>query len=92
MISRKKKEMLRMGLQSLLGYPMRTILTMLGVVFGVGSVIAMLALGAGAERELLQEIGRLGIQNIIVNSVESEEPEGTNASGGRREKLRASNR
>ncbi|MDG1456076.1 MAG: ABC transporter permease [Planctomycetota bacterium] len=76
--------MLRMGLQSLLGYPMRTILTMLGVVFGVGSVIAMLALGAGAERELLQEIGRLGIQNIIVNSVQSEEPEGTNASGGRR--------
>ena len=58
-----------MGLRSLLGYPMRTVLTMLGVVFGVGSVIAMLALGAGAERELLQEIGRLGIQNIIVNSI-----------------------
>ena len=71
-----------MGLQSLLGYPMRTILTMLGVVFGVGSVIAMLALGAGAERELLQEIGRLGIQNIIVNSIEPEKPENNN-SGGR---------
>ncbi|OUU20661.1 MAG: hypothetical protein CBC13_10340 [Planctomycetia bacterium TMED53] len=82
MISRKKKELLRMGLQSLLGYPMRTVLTMLGVVFGVGSVIAMLALGAGAERELLQEIGRLGIQNIIINSVEPEQPENNN-SGGR---------
>ena len=82
MISRKKKELLRMGLQSLLGYPMRTVLTMLGVVFGVGSVIAMLALGAGAERELLQEIGRLGIQNIILNSVEPEQPE-NNSSGGR---------
>ncbi len=80
MISRKNKELLRMGLQSLLGYPMRTILTMLGVVFGVGSVIAMLALGAGAERELLQEIGRLGIQNIIINSVEPEQPENNSSS------------
>lgn len=32
MISRKKKELLRMGLQSLLGYPMRTVLTMLGEI------------------------------------------------------------
>ncbi len=84
MISRKKKELLRMGLQSLLGYPMRTVLTMLGVVFGVGSVIAMLALGAGAEKELLQEIGRLGIQNIIINSVEPEQPENNSSSSSSR--------
>ncbi|MEE2884046.1 MAG: ABC transporter permease [Planctomycetota bacterium] len=82
MISRKKLELIRMGLRSLLGYPMRTILTMLGVVFGVGSVIAMLALGTGAERELLQEIGRLGIQNIIINSVKPEKPEEANRTGG----------
>ena len=61
MIPQKHLEMVRMGLRNLVGYPMRTVLTMLGVVFGVGSVIAMLALGAGAERELLKEIGRLGI-------------------------------
>lgn len=73
MISAKHLEMVRLGLRSLGGYPMRTVLTMLGVVFGVGSVIAMLALGAGAERELLKEIGRLGIQNIIINSVKPEE-------------------
>ena len=73
MISTKHLELVRLGLRSLLGYPMRTVLTMLGVVFGVGSVIAMLALGAGAERELLREIGRLGIQNIIINSVKPEE-------------------
>lgn len=75
-------ELIRMGLRSLLAYPMRTVLTMLGVVFGVGSVIAMLALGAGAERELLQEIGRLGIQNIIINSVKAEKPEESNRTGG----------
>ncbi|MEE2889420.1 MAG: ABC transporter permease [Planctomycetota bacterium] len=75
MIPQKHLEMVRMGLRNLVGYPMRTVLTMLGVVFGVGSVIAMLALGAGAERELLREIGRLGIQNIIINSIKPEEPE-----------------
>jgi len=80
--SHKRKELIRMGLRSLLGYPMRTVLTMLGVVFGVGSVIAMLALGAGAERELLQEIGRLGIQNIIVNSITPEKPDEAEARGG----------
>jgi putative ABC transport system permease protein len=73
MIPQKQLELVRMGLRNLVGYPMRTILTMLGVVFGVGSVIAMLALGAGAERELLEEIGRLGIQNIIINSIKPEE-------------------
>ncbi len=82
MSSHKRKELIRMGLRSLLGYPMRTVLTMLGVVFGVGSVIAMLALGAGAERELLQEIGRLGIQNIIVNSIKPEKPDEAEARGG----------
>ena len=59
MIRSKQLEIVRLGIQNLFGYPLRTFLTMLGVVFGVGSVIAMLALGAGAERELLKEIGRL---------------------------------
>ncbi len=73
MIGMKLGALIRLALRNLAGYPMRTFLTALGVIFGVGSVIAMLALGAGAERELLQEIGRLGIQNIIVNSVKPPE-------------------
>ncbi len=73
MIAAKQTAFLRLALRNLFGYPMRTFLTALGVVFGVGSVIAMLALGAGAEQELLEEIGRLGIQNIIVNSVKPPE-------------------
>lgn len=73
----KQLEMVRLGIRNLRGYPLRTFLTTLGVVFGVGSVIAMLSLGAGAEHELLEEIGRLGIQNIIINSVKP--PEKTSA-------------
>ena len=66
-------QMIRLGVRNLVGYPLRTLLTTLGVVFGVGSVIAMLALGRGAEEEILREIGRLGIRNIIINSTKPQE-------------------
>jgi putative ABC transport system permease protein len=57
-----------LALRNLVGYPLRSFLTALGVVFGVGSVIAMMALGAGMQETLLAEFGRLGLRNIIVNS------------------------
>jgi len=46
---------------------------MLGVVFGVASVIGMLAMGEGAQREILEQFGRLGIRNVIVNTVKPPE-------------------
>jgi putative ABC transport system permease protein len=55
--------------RNLRGYPLRTLLTTLGIVFGVASVIVMLALGEGAQREILAQIGKLGIRNVIVNTV-----------------------
>jgi len=82
MIRSKQLELIRLGVTNLLGYPLRTFLTTLGVVFGVGSVIAMLALGAGAEQQILEEIGRLGIQNVIINSVK---PPETNRGNDQRE-------
>jgi putative ABC transport system permease protein len=68
-ILRELGTLLRLGLRNLAGYKLRTALTMTGVTLGVMAVIVMLAIGAGAERALLREIGRLGIENIIVNSV-----------------------
>ena len=58
-----------LGLRSLLSHKLRSGLTILGIVFGVGSVISMLAIGEGASREVLEQIRRLGSQNIIVRSV-----------------------
>ena len=46
----------------------RTLLTALGIVFGVGSVIGMLAIGAGARAQSLEFIERLGVRNILVDS------------------------
>ncbi|HEU0119028.1 MAG TPA: ABC transporter permease [Bryobacteraceae bacterium] len=47
---------------------MRTMLTALGIVFGVGSVIGMLSIGAGAREESLQFIENLGVRNVLVDS------------------------
>jgi putative ABC transport system permease protein len=46
----------------------RTMLTALGIVFGVGSVIGMLAIGAGAREESLSFIEKLGVRNVLIDS------------------------
>src|SRR6201997_1898948 len=46
----------------------RTLLTALGIVFGVGSVIGMLAIGSGAKEESLRFIEQLGVRNVLVEA------------------------
>ncbi len=70
-----------LGVRNLRRNKLRSFLTMLGMIFGVGSVIAMLAVGAGARAEILARISELGVQNIIVNSVkppDESKPQSTN--------------
>lgn len=66
-----------LGIENLLLHKLRSFLTMLGVVFGVGSVVAMLAVGEGASKEALEQIRKLGSTNIIISSVKSIEEETT---------------
>ena len=65
----------RLGLKTLMLHKLRSLLTMLGVVFGVASVVAMLAVGEGASREALNEIRKLGSTNIIISSIKPVEDE-----------------
>src|ERR1700694_5306738 len=58
----------QIGMQALLTNRFRAILTSLGIIFGVASVIAMLAIGNGAEREILEQIRQVGSNNIIINA------------------------
>ena len=58
---------IHLGIKNLLLHKLRSLLTMLGVVFGVGSVIAMLAVGEGASQEALEQIRKLGSHNIIIS-------------------------
>src|SRR5215469_7941964 len=63
------KRTVRLGIRSLWLHRLRSLLTALGIVFGVCSVIAMLAIGEGASYEAQEQIKNLGSQNIIVNSI-----------------------
>jgi putative ABC transport system permease protein len=70
----------RLGVKSLMLHKLRSMLTMLGIIFGVCSVIAMLAIGEGASYEAQEAIKRLGSNNILINSIKP--PEDTRQSGG----------
>jgi len=59
-----------LAVSNLNGHKLRTFLTMLGMIFGVGAVIAMLSIGAGAEKESLKMIDTMGLRNIIVKDRE----------------------
>jgi len=62
------QETFRTALDNLATHKLRTALTMLGMIFGVGAVIAMLSIGAGGERKALEAIGRLGLRSVIVRA------------------------
>lgn len=62
------REALRIALDSLRLHKTRSFLTMLGIVFGVGAVIAMLSIGEGARQESLEQIEVLGVRNVIIRS------------------------
>ena len=64
---------MRLGVKSLWLHRLRSLLTALGIVFGVCSVIAMLAIGEGASFEAQERIKNLGSQNIILKSVKPPE-------------------
>ena len=54
------------GIESLRHHALRSFLAMLGIIFGVGAVIAMLSIGAGAERQALEIIDAMGLRNVVV--------------------------
>ena len=56
------------GIRAIFQNRFRAILTSLGIIFGVASVIAMLAIGKGAEKEILEQIKQVGSNNVIIKS------------------------
>jgi len=62
---------LRLGLQNLLAHRLRTLLTMLGMIFGVAAVVSMLSIGAGARQKVMAVIEQMGVRNLIVEAHET---------------------
>ncbi len=69
------KRTVKLGLKSLWMHRLRSTLTTLGMIFGVSSVIAMLAIGEGASRTAQEQIARLGSLNIIIKTIKPPEDE-----------------
>ena len=73
-------ETVNLGLMNLRLHLLRSTLTALGIILGVGAVITMVSIGEGSKREALERIERLGARNIIVRSVKP--PESREAQAG----------
>jgi putative ABC transport system permease protein len=74
-------EIMRLAIRCLGANVLRSLLTLLGIIIGVASVIFMMSVTAGAGRKILEEMQQLGLRNLIVNSVE---PSGDIGAGGGR--------
>ena len=74
---------IKLGVKSLMLHKLRSTLTMLGVVFGVGSVVAMLSVGEGASAQAQDQIKKLGSNNIIITSIKPPEDQAAAAAGQR---------
>ncbi len=64
------RESFAVGLSGLRTHRLRSVLTALGIIFGVAAVIAMLSIGEGARREALEQIRLMGVNNIIIQAAD----------------------
>ena len=60
-----------LGIETLRTHKLRSLLTMLGMIFGVGAVVSMMSIGAGAQQQVLAFIEQLGVRNLIVEAREA---------------------
>ena len=57
------------AIESIMANQLRSLLTALGIIFGVAAVITMLAIGRGAQQEILEQIKMVGVNNIVVSPI-----------------------
>jgi putative ABC transport system permease protein len=60
---------IEIAIESIASNKLKSILTALGIIFGVAAVIAMLAIGKGAKQEILEQMKMVGVNNILVNPI-----------------------
>jgi putative ABC transport system permease protein len=69
MLSERVLANLYIAIEAVFANKMRSILTALGIIFGVAAVIAMLAIGNGAQSEILEQIRLVGVNNIVIEPI-----------------------
>jgi putative ABC transport system permease protein len=81
---------LYIAIDAVISNKVRSLLTALGIIFGVAAVIAMLAIGNGAQKEILDQIKLVGVNNIVVKPVIEQEEEKIEENVGTKEKKKFS--
>ena len=68
----------QIAIEAIIANKVKSLLTALGIIFGVAAVISMLAIGNGAEQEILEQIKMVGVNNIIVTPILQSNQAGAN--------------
>lgn len=79
MIFKKYFHDIVIGFEAIIDNKLKSILTALGIIFGVAAVISMMAIGNGAEQEILEQIKMVGVNNIIITPTQVTASENTSA-------------
>ena len=64
---------IEIAVESIVSNKLKSILTALGIIFGVAAVIAMLAIGKGAKQEIMEQMKMVGVNNILINPIIQDE-------------------
>lgn len=76
---------INIAIESILANKLKSMLTALGIIFGVAAVISMLAIGNGAQKEILDQIKMVGVNNIVINPIFEEGDENSDSDNGERQ-------
>jgi putative ABC transport system permease protein len=76
---------IEIAVESIISNKLKSMLTALGIIFGVAAVIAMLAIGKGAKMEIMEQMKMVGVNNILINPVIPEKS-GTTEEGEKQQK------
>lgn len=90
MISPRLLANLYIAINAVTANKLRSLLTALGIIFGVAAVIAMLAIGNGAQQEILEQIKLVGVNNIVIKPVIEQQEAKIEEESGKKEQKKFS--
>jgi putative ABC transport system permease protein len=90
MISQRLLANLFIAIDAVIANKVRSLLTALGIIFGVAAVIAMLAIGNGAQQEILDQIKLVGVNNIVIKPIVEQKEDKLDESDGKKDKKKFS--
>ncbi len=77
---------IEIAVESIISNKLKSMLTALGIIFGVAAVIAMLAIGKGAKQEIMEQMKMVGVNNIIINPIIPEKTSSTEETSEKQQK------